>query len=75
MTNTITYVVEEPVQNFKFWAGAKHRMDDATDEQREEVFQRIVEYTISETWTETEINDFVWFDCDDIFFPEEESEV
>lgn len=56
------------------WSGAKDRWDDATDEQRERVFSMMEDIF----WDEDEIddgkvNDFIWFDCDDIFF-EEESE-
>ncbi len=54
------------------WDGAKERWLDATDEQRQHVWDRISYY-----WDElnpptmTEINDFIWFDCDDIFFPDD----
>lgn len=68
------YVVEFELCNFEFWAGAKERMKDATDEQREAVYERI-ESTFeccNELPTETDINDLVWFECDDIFFPEED---
>ncbi len=53
------------------WGGASERWDDATDEQREAVFERILDYFYDEV-EDTSINDFVWFDCDDIFFAEDE---
>ena len=60
---------------FEFWAGARERMNDATDDQREQVFERITEeFECNEDVTETDINDLVWFECDDIFFPEDEDE-
>ena len=50
-------------------------MNDATDDQREQVFERITEeFECNEDVTETDINDLVWFECDDIFFPEDEDE-
>lgn len=72
---TITYKVTQDLDNFEFWVGARDRMNDATDEQREQVFERIVEeLEYNEDATETDINDLVWFECDDIFFPEDEGE-
>lgn len=74
---TISYVVSCDIWNFEFWAGAKDRMDYATPEQREAVYDRIKYYCETfdnlrgEFPTETDINDLVWFDCDDIFFPDE----
>ena len=67
------YTVESDVDHFEFWSGAKQRMDDATDEQRELVEERIEELCESgDDVDETAINDLVWFGCDDIFFPDEE---
>lgn len=72
---TITYKVTQDLDNFEFWAGARDRMNDATNEQREQVFERIVEeLEHNEDATETDINNLVWFECDDIFFPEDEGE-
>ncbi len=69
---TISHTVTTDIDRFEFWAGAKDRMDDATDEQREEVFERIAEFCEhAEDASEGAINDLVWFECDDIFFPEE----
>lgn len=42
---------------------------DATDDQRQLVTDRIEAYFAEAS--DVEINDFVWFDCDDIFFPED----
>lgn len=72
---TITYKVTQDLDNFEFWASAQDRMNDATSEQREQVFERIAEeFEYNEDVTETDINDLVWFECDDIFFPEDEDE-
>ena len=72
---TITYKVTQDLDSFEFWAGARDRMNDATNDQREQVFERIAEMLeYDEDVTETYINDLVWFECDDIFFPEDEDE-
>lgn len=57
------------------WSGAKDRWDDATDEQRQQVWDRITNSWYDDEAnppTMTDINDLIWFECDDIFFPEEE---
>ena len=60
----------DDLDNF-FWSGARDRWDDATDEQKEMVWDRIIDlfaYDVDGNIpTETELNDFVWFECDDIF--------
>ena len=59
------------------WSGAKQRWDDATNDQKERVWERIVDYFIDDipsVPSETEVNDLVWFECDDIFNEEDEEE-
>ena len=70
------YKVEFDINKFEFWSGAKDRMNDATEEQIKQVEERIEEYfdCTGEIPTDTQINDIVWFECDDIFFPEEDEE-
>ena len=40
----IEYEVCIEPERFEFWSGAKDRMDDATEEQREAVYARIEEF-------------------------------
>lgn len=61
------YKVEFDFDNFNFWYGARDRIESATDSQKQKVKERIEEYFCDEDPTDTEINDLVWFDCDDIF--------
>ena len=70
------YKVDFDIRTFKFWAGAKNRMDGATDEQIKKVAERLEEYfegceDIENIPSDITINDIVWFDCDDIFFPDD----
>lgn len=75
MSRTVSYTVTADLDRFEFWSGAKARMDSATDQQREQVFDRVAEYCeCFDEVTETAINDIVWFECDDIFFPDEEDD-
>lgn len=66
-------VCECDLNRFKFWSGAEQRMNEATEDQKQQVYDRIEEWAAceSEPVTETWINDVVWFECDDIFFDEE----
>ena len=59
-------------EEFEFWGWARARMDDATDEQRQLVYARLKDMFLDEIPTEGEVNDFVWFKCNDIFYHEEE---
>lgn len=66
------YYVEFDPRDFEFWAGAKDRMDSATDEQREEVYDQIEILCYEQECSMTDINDFVWFECDEIFDEDED---
>ena len=55
---------------FEFWGVAKARMDNATEEQRQLVYARIEDMSTDEFPTVGEVNDFVWFRCNDIFYPD-----
>lgn len=55
----------------ELWSCAKEKWDEADDETREAVWDRIIE--ISECYDNplpiTQINDIIWFECDDLFYP------
>lgn len=53
------------------WSGARDRVNDATDDQLERVAENLQLYFEGFT-SETTINDFIWFDCDDIFFEDDD---
>ena len=56
------------------WSGAYDRWKDATAEQKKEVFALLEDIMCEDDMTLTAINDFIWFECDNIFFPEEDDE-
>lgn len=73
------YKVYFDFEKFDFWAGAKDRIESATEEQKALVKERIEDWLrdledCGQIPEETAINDLVWFDCDDIFFPEEQEQ-
>ena len=55
------------------WDGAYDRMRSATDEQLEEVVNALW-YDFSEPTDMTTINDYLWFECDHIFYAVEDEE-
>ena len=59
------YVCEDSLDNFKFWSGGKDTADDLTCEELETV-ETLLEDTFCEIPTDTEINDFFWFERDTI---------
>lgn len=57
------YTKEFSVDNFKFWSGAVQVVDAFRKANMLDDFQQIIEDVFADrTPTETEINDFVWFD-------------
>lgn len=60
------YYVEDSLSNFKFWCGGKDRADLLTDEQFDIVESMLEECEPEEGWSDTDINNFFWFDFDTI---------
>lgn len=62
------YQVEETIHNFPFWSGAKDTIEELTYDEMNSLEQLIEEIFDGrdELPTDTEINDFVWFDRDTI---------
>ena len=58
----------------ELWSGAKERWQEADEETRIAVWDRVKDWIDSISYdgyipTMTEINDLIWFDCDDLFYP------
>ena len=64
------YTVEESLQDFKAWSGGKDTLDDLW---AHDVVDKAEEYIdmIMDCWeelpTQTEINDILWFERDEIY--------
>lgn len=57
------------------WSGARDRWDGADEYTKERVWKRVCMWAecceeVSDTW----VNDVIWFECDDLFYPEDEDE-
>lgn len=60
---------------YELWCGAQERWDGADDDTREAVFDRICDWTADEEEVDmTTVNDLIWFECDDLFFPEDDED-
>lgn len=64
------YIVEENLYDFKAWSGGKDTLDTLIEydvvDQAEEYIEMIMEGR-EELPTKTEINDILWFECDEIY--------
>lgn len=57
------YYVEEDASSFEFWAGAKENINTAMELGTEEQVWAILEEIFADgDSTDTQINDYVWFD-------------
>lgn len=64
------YTVEESLQDFKAWSGGKDTLDDLKAynvvDEAEQYIEEITAYG-KEPPTQTEINDILWFERDEIY--------
>ena len=58
----MTYKVEKSLKDFDFWSGAILNAKNLTDEEFDTIESYLEES--GELMTETEINDFFWFDME-----------
>lgn len=60
------YVSERNLSDFPFWSGGERAMEriSSSPDYDEEVLEDFLTECLSETPTETEINDFLWFEQD-----------
>lgn len=60
------YVVEESLSSFNAWSGGKDTVEELTDDQLDQVEQLIEDMYPDEPPTDTQVNDFLWFERDAI---------
>ncbi len=60
------YVCEDSLDNSKFWSGGKDTTDALTCEELETIETLLEDVFCEEIPTDTEINDFFWFERDTI---------
>ena len=62
---TITYELD--LNSFQAWSGAVDTKNRIIEEGKADLFNAIVEDIFPDGCTETEMNDFLWFDDEQIF--------
>lgn len=60
------YYVEESLRNFNFWSGAADTANALTLEQIDQIESMLEDCEPGDGWSDTEINDFFWFERDTI---------
>lgn len=63
----MTMTIEKSLKDFKFWSGAATNAALLTDEELDELERQLEETLMGEEpWSTTEVNDWMWFDFEDI---------
>lgn len=63
----MTMTIEKSLKDFKFWSGAATNAALLTDEELDELERQLEEMIGDEMpWSTMEINDWMWFDFEDI---------
>ncbi len=57
-------ISEIPLRDFKFWSGGADRANNCSVEELDSIEEFLEEIEPEETWTDTAINDFFWFEFD-----------
>lgn len=61
------YKVDFDIENFEFWAGAKDVFNRCVQEDKLEELERLIKDVFCDSEpSDVEINDFVWFDAEDL---------
>lgn len=64
----MTMTIEKSLKDFQFWGGAAYNAAKLTPEELdsiEEQMEELIDQT-SEPWSVTEVNDFFWFQFEDV---------
>lgn len=57
---------DESFIEFDFWGGAKDNVAFLTDDEEQQIFDWLEELCAGEAMEETQINDYFWFETDQI---------
>ena len=60
------YTIDEPLRDFEFWSGAADRAELLKPSELDTIEELLQDYFGERSPSQTEINDFFWFDFDTI---------
>lgn len=60
----MTIKVEKNLRDFEFWGGAKGNANLLTPDELDQLEEIIDSMDLGEGWTDTQINDMMWFEFD-----------
>ena len=66
----MVYTKDFSIDDFEFWSGAKDTVEDVRKAEKMDELEKLVEQyfaDLEEPPTETQVNDFVWFERDYIY--------
>lgn len=64
----MTYTMEFDINTFPFWSGAKDTIEDIKRVEKMDELANLIEGIFCDcSPTDTQINDYVWFERDEIF--------
>ena len=55
------------IEEFEAWSGGKDTLNEVIEEGKARELQELIEDMCYDTWTDTELNDFLWFDREYIY--------
>lgn len=61
------FIKETSIENFEAWSGAKDTLETVIERGDCEQLEELLMNCFAETPTETQINDFLWFESDFIY--------
>lgn len=71
-------ISEKPFSRFQAWSGAIETQERIIEENKEDLFEQTIEELYPDGLTDTELNDLLWFDSEQVFewlgITDEESE-
>lgn len=63
------YKADFDIEKFEFWGGAEHVFNRCVQEDKLEELERLIEDVFCDSEpSDVDINDFVWFDAEDLIF-------
>lgn len=60
-------IIDQSFERFQAWSGGKDTQDRIIEEGKEDQFESIIEDLYPDGMTDTELNDLLWFESEQVF--------